>query len=51
VPIWGFIFVLAAAIAFAVVAVYSKALLAAALCLLSVGLIFTFATSTSPVHF
>lgn len=50
-PIWGFIFVLVAAIVFLIHAWLSKSLIAAGLTLLAVGLIFTFATSSNPVHF
>ena len=49
--LWGFIFVLAAAIVFLVDFIMTKALIALGLTLLAVGIIFTFATSTSPVHF
>lgn len=48
-PIWGFIFVLAAAIVFAVAGLLIKSLPMVGF--LSVGLIFTFATTSSPVHF
>jgi hypothetical protein len=50
-PIWGFIFVLAAAIVFLVAAWLSKSLVALGLTLLSVGIIFVYATTSSPVHF
>jgi hypothetical protein len=50
-PIWGFVFALAAAIVFLIEAWLHRSLIAAGLCLLAVGFIFTFATSSSPVHF
>lgn len=49
--LWGFIFVLAAAIVFLVDFVMTRAIVALGLALLAAGVIFTFATSTSPVHF
>jgi hypothetical protein len=50
-PIWAFIFVLAAAITFVVAFIQTKRIVALGLALFAVGFIFTFATSTSPVHF
>jgi hypothetical protein len=50
-PLWGFIFALAAAIVFVVAFVQTKSIVALGLALLAVGFIFTFATTTSPVHF
>jgi hypothetical protein len=50
-PLWGFIFVLAATIVFVVDFVMAKRLVVLGLALLAAGIIFTFATSSSPVHF
>lgn len=50
-PLWGFVFCLAAAIVFAVDFALTKAVVALGLCLLAVGIILTYATSTAPVHF
>jgi hypothetical protein len=49
--LWGFIFVLAAAIAFAIDFAITKSVVALGLALFAAGFIFTFATSTSPIHF
>jgi hypothetical protein len=50
VPIWGFIFVLAAAIVFGVAAWITKSLVALGLCLLAVGIILWAAGAGAPVH-
>jgi hypothetical protein len=50
-PVWGFIFALAAAIVFAVAFIQSKSLVALGLCLLAVGFILTYTTTSGLVHF
>ncbi|HEV3370890.1 MAG TPA: hypothetical protein VG074_15090 [Acidimicrobiales bacterium] len=50
-PVWGFIFALAAAIVFLVAFIQAKSLVAFGLCLLSVGFILTYATTAGLVHF
>jgi hypothetical protein len=52
--IWGFIFVLVAAIVFLIYAWLTPGISKVAglgLALLSIGIIFTFATTSNPVHF
>jgi len=49
--VWGFIFVLVAAVLFGAAAWLTKSLVALGLCVLAVGIIFTFATTSNPVHF
>jgi hypothetical protein len=51
VPVWGFVFVLAAAIVFAMGFIAARTGAPLGWCLLSIGIILTFATTTSPVHF
>lgn len=52
-PIWGFIFILVAAIIFFVDAGLRRfrTLISLGLAILCVGLIFTYATSSNPIHF
>jgi uncharacterized membrane protein YjjB (DUF3815 family) len=49
-PIWGFIFLLVAAILFAIDAYARRRLASVAAAALCAGLIFTFATTSSLVH-
>jgi branched-subunit amino acid transport protein len=51
VPIWAFVFALAAAIVAFIAAWLTKSLLALALGLLAVAFIFEYATTSSAVHF
>jgi len=50
VPIWGFIFALAALIVFLVEFVRTRSLMAAGFAALALGFILTFATTADPVH-
>lgn len=54
-PVWGFIFVLFGAVLFAVASLIIPAiwnrLIALGLSVLAIGIIFTFATTGSSVHF